>query len=90
MFYIDGIDEEVPCGRKSCLLKMVESVLEPDEIGNVTEETDRDIQINLEMDNDGVRELLDTLNQEVAIDELIEIHKQKQDIKELESLDLVQ
>ncbi|GFW74027.1 hypothetical protein TNCV_545511 [Trichonephila clavipes] len=45
-------------------------------------------QINFEVDSDDVRELLDSYNQELAIDELIEMHEQ--DIEELESLDPVQ
>ncbi|GFW18101.1 hypothetical protein TNCV_4006411 [Trichonephila clavipes] len=42
-------------------------------------------QINLEADNDDVQELLDSHYQEQTMDELIEMHEQKQDI-ELESL----
>ncbi|GFV66301.1 hypothetical protein TNCV_2737151 [Trichonephila clavipes] len=45
-------------------------------------------QINLEVDSDDVAELLQ--NQELTIDELIEMHKQEQEIEELESLDPVQ
>ncbi|GFU18500.1 hypothetical protein TNCV_3787581 [Trichonephila clavipes] len=53
------------------------SVTVPDEIGNGTEREDvaLDGQINLEVDNDDVHRLLDTHNQELAIDELIEIHE---------------
>ncbi|GFU18455.1 hypothetical protein TNCV_3407481 [Trichonephila clavipes] len=53
------------------------SVTVPDEIGNGTEREDvaLDRQINLEVDNDDVHRLLDTHNQELAIDELIEIHE---------------
>ncbi|GFU97446.1 hypothetical protein TNCV_1913011 [Trichonephila clavipes] len=55
-----------------------ESVLEPNEIGNVIEvAVDLVRQINLEVDRDDVHEL-------------IEIHEQEQDIEELESLEPVQ
>ncbi|GFX21169.1 hypothetical protein TNCV_4367481 [Trichonephila clavipes] len=38
-------------------------------------------QINLELDSDDVQELLDSHNQELTIDEVIEMHEQKQDIE---------
>ncbi|GFW82425.1 nose resistant to fluoxetine protein 6 [Trichonephila clavipes] len=64
-------------------------VLEPDEIGNVIEEVvDHAGKRNLEVDSDDAQELLDSHNQELTIDELIEMHEQ--DIQELESLDPVQ
>ncbi|XP_023218164.1 uncharacterized protein LOC111620476 [Centruroides sculpturatus] len=47
---------------------------EPDEIGDVIEEVvDLARQINLEVDSDDVQELLDSHNQELTIDELIEM-----------------
>ncbi|GFU89628.1 hypothetical protein TNCV_4599411 [Trichonephila clavipes] len=46
-------------------------------------------QINLEVDSDDVQELLDYHNKELAMDELIEVHEQEQNI-ELESSDPVQ
>ncbi|GFU76915.1 hypothetical protein TNCV_4520711 [Trichonephila clavipes] len=46
--------------------------------------------MNLEMDSDGVQELLDFHNQELTMDELIEMHEQKQDIEKFESLNPVQ
>ncbi|GFV46773.1 hypothetical protein TNCV_1882321 [Trichonephila clavipes] len=62
-----------------------ESMPELDESGNVNEEVvDFATQINLEVYNDDVQELLDTYNQELTIDELTEIHEQKQGIEELE------
>ncbi|GFX66766.1 tigger transposable element-derived protein 1 [Trichonephila clavipes] len=42
------------------------------------------------MDNDDVQELLDSHNQKLTIDVLIEIHELEQNIKELEYLDAVQ
>ncbi|GFX94877.1 hypothetical protein TNCV_2379501 [Trichonephila clavipes] len=60
-----------------------------DEIGNVIEEVvDIARPVNLEVDTDDVQ-LLDSHNQELTIDELIEMHEQD-NIEELESLDLVQ
>ncbi|GFT98131.1 hypothetical protein TNCV_789501 [Trichonephila clavipes] len=44
-------------------------------------------QINLEVDSDDVQEVLDSHNQELTMDELIEMHEQH--IEELESLDPV-
>ncbi|GFU63694.1 hypothetical protein TNCV_1509732 [Trichonephila clavipes] len=38
-------------------------------------------QINLKVDSDDVQELLDSHNQELTIDELIEMHEQDQDIE---------
>ncbi|GFU10911.1 hypothetical protein TNCV_960741 [Trichonephila clavipes] len=61
------------------------SVPEPGEIGNLIEEVvDLARQINLEMDSNGVQELLDSHEKELTIDELIEMHEQ--DVEELESL----
>ncbi|GFX68094.1 hypothetical protein TNCV_921951 [Trichonephila clavipes] len=51
-----------------------ELALEPDGIGNVTEEY-LCRQINLETDTDDVQELLDPHNRELTIDELIEMHE---------------
>ncbi|GFX16069.1 uncharacterized protein TNCV_4703271 [Trichonephila clavipes] len=60
-------------------------VPEPDEIGNVIQEiVDLARQINLEVNSDDVQELLDSHNQELTMDELIEMHEQ--DIEELKSL----
>ncbi|GFW42384.1 hypothetical protein TNCV_239811 [Trichonephila clavipes] len=42
------------------------------------------------MDSDGIQKLLDSHNQELTMDELIEMHEQKQDIEEFEYLDPVQ
>ncbi|GFX48593.1 hypothetical protein TNCV_584901 [Trichonephila clavipes] len=59
-----------------------ESVADPDEIGNLIEEVvDLAKQINLEMDRDEDKELLDSHNHELTIDEIIEMHQQ--DIEEL-------
>ncbi|GFX10029.1 uncharacterized protein TNCV_4101681 [Trichonephila clavipes] len=70
--------------------QLAEPVPEPNEIGNVIEEVvDLARQINLEVDSDGVQELLDFYNQELTMDELIEMHEQEQDIEKLESLDPV-
>ncbi|GFU75254.1 hypothetical protein TNCV_2056971 [Trichonephila clavipes] len=49
-----------------------------------------DCQINLEVDSDDVQEWLDSHNQELTVDELIEMHEQEQDIEEFESIDPVQ
>ncbi|GFU60968.1 hypothetical protein TNCV_3372841 [Trichonephila clavipes] len=66
-----------------------ELVPEPDGIGNLIEEVvDSTSQINLEVNSDNVQELLDSHCQELAIDELTEMHEQA--IEELESLDPVQ
>ncbi|GFW14162.1 hypothetical protein TNCV_3547511 [Trichonephila clavipes] len=54
-----------------------ESVTEPDDIDNFIEENvDLARQIHLEVDSDDVQELLDSYNQEITIDELIEMHEQ--------------
>ncbi|GFT92780.1 uncharacterized protein TNCV_739671 [Trichonephila clavipes] len=71
----------VPClWKKNC------------KIGNVIEEVvDLARQINLEVDSDDIQELLDSHNQKLTVDELIEMHKEEQkDTEKLESLDLVQ
>ncbi|GFV95012.1 hypothetical protein TNCV_1030101 [Trichonephila clavipes] len=47
-------------------------------------------QINSEVDSDEAQELLDSHNRELTIDELTEMHEQKQDIEEPESVDPVQ
>ncbi|GFX31048.1 uncharacterized protein TNCV_2025511 [Trichonephila clavipes] len=68
----------------------MELVPTPDEIGNFIEDVvDFARQINLEVDSDVVQELLDSRKKELAVDELIEMHVQKQDIEELESLEPV-
>ncbi|GFW78701.1 hypothetical protein TNCV_4261241 [Trichonephila clavipes] len=67
----------------------VESLPEPDEIGNVIEEVvDLVRQITSEVESVDVQEFLDSHNQELTMDELIVT--QKQDIEELESIDPVQ
>ncbi|GFV14695.1 hypothetical protein TNCV_2586681 [Trichonephila clavipes] len=43
-------------------------------------------QANIEVDSDEVQEFLDSHNQELTIDELMEIHEIKQDTEELEFL----
>ncbi|GFV51755.1 hypothetical protein TNCV_1321111 [Trichonephila clavipes] len=69
---------------------LAESLLEPDEIGNLIEEVViLARQINLEVDSDDVQELLDFHIQELTIHELIKMHEQEKDIEELESIDLV-
>lgn len=47
-------------------------------------------QINLEEDSDDVQELLDSHNQELTIDELLEMREQVKVIEKLDSLDPVQ
>ncbi|GFW46468.1 hypothetical protein TNCV_4811561 [Trichonephila clavipes] len=47
-------------------------------------------QINSEVDSDGVQELLDSHNQDLSMDELIEMYEQRLGIEELESLNPVQ
>ncbi|GFW97880.1 hypothetical protein TNCV_1426431 [Trichonephila clavipes] len=70
---------------------VVESVPEPDKIGNLSEEVvDLAWQISLEVDSDDEQELLGFYNEELKMDELIEMHGQEQDIQELESLDRFQ
>ncbi|GFV73988.1 hypothetical protein TNCV_5108291 [Trichonephila clavipes] len=60
---------------------MAESVPECDQIGQVTGEVvDRDGHINLEVDSDDIQELLDSHNEELTMDQLIEMHQQEQDI----------
>ncbi|GFW70915.1 hypothetical protein TNCV_2196031 [Trichonephila clavipes] len=57
---------------------------EPDEIGNVAEEiVDFARQINLVVDSGDVQELLDSHNQELTMDELVEMYEREQDIEEL-------
>ncbi|GFY35666.1 hypothetical protein TNCV_2619581 [Trichonephila clavipes] len=62
------------------------------EMDNMIEEfADLASQINLKVDSDDIQELLDSHSQELIIDELTEIHEQKQDIEEeSESLDPIQ
>ncbi|GFW70842.1 hypothetical protein TNCV_3365921 [Trichonephila clavipes] len=58
------------------------SVPEPDEIGNLIEEVDDFVrQINLEVNSDGIQELLDSHIQELTVDELIKMREQKQGIE---------
>ncbi|GFW41415.1 hypothetical protein TNCV_465061 [Trichonephila clavipes] len=47
-------------------------------------------QTNLKVESDDVQVFLDSHNQELAIDEIIEMHEKEQDIEELVSLDPVQ
>ncbi|GFT56069.1 hypothetical protein TNCV_76141 [Trichonephila clavipes] len=57
---------------------------EPDEISNMIKEVvDLAGHINLGVDNDNIQELLDSLNQDLTIDELLEMHEQEQNIEEL-------
>ncbi|GFS89442.1 hypothetical protein TNCV_1809601 [Trichonephila clavipes] len=71
-----------------------ESLPEPDKISNINklpnliEEVDIAKEINSEENSDDVLELLDSHNQEQAIEELIEM--QEQDIEELDSVDPLQ
>ncbi|GFV56500.1 hypothetical protein TNCV_2276381 [Trichonephila clavipes] len=63
-----------------------ESVSENDETGNVIEEVvDFNRQINLEVDSDDVQEMLDSSNQKQTMNQLIEMHEQKEGIEGLES-----
>ncbi|GFV71897.1 hypothetical protein TNCV_2458321 [Trichonephila clavipes] len=48
------------------------------------------MKINLEVNSDGVQELLDSHNEELTMDELIEMHEKEEDIEEFDSLDPVQ
>ncbi|GFV25669.1 hypothetical protein TNCV_3851531 [Trichonephila clavipes] len=60
-------------------------------IGNVFEEVaDFTRKINTELVDGDVQEQLDSPNQELIINELIEMHENVQDIAELQSLDPVQ
>ncbi|GFU29298.1 hypothetical protein TNCV_3334921 [Trichonephila clavipes] len=64
-------------------------MVEPDEIGNLIEEVINPArQKHLKVDSVNVQELLNSHNQELTIDELIEMHEQ--DIEEVESEDPVQ
>lgn len=47
-------------------------------------------QFNLEVDNDDVQELLDSHNQELTIDKLIEMREHDEDIEQPDSLDPVE
>ncbi|GFX33540.1 tigger transposable element-derived protein 1 [Trichonephila clavipes] len=63
------------------------TLLELDEISILIEEVvDLARQINSEMDSDDVQELLDSHDQELTMDELIEMYEQKQAIEGLVSL----
>ncbi|GFW72828.1 hypothetical protein TNCV_1266711 [Trichonephila clavipes] len=59
------------------MVKLVEAVVDPVR------------QINVELGSGNVQEL-DSLNQELTINELVEKHQQEQGIQELESLNPVQ
>ncbi|GFS79699.1 oxidation resistance protein 1 [Trichonephila clavipes] len=64
----------------------VESLPEPDEIGNFVEEVvDIARQINSGVDNDDVQELLDSHHQERTIDELTEMHEQDEPLLDMEA-----
>ncbi|GFU86570.1 hypothetical protein TNCV_4480061 [Trichonephila clavipes] len=68
-----------------------ESVPEPDEIGHLIGEViNLARQISLEVDSDEVEELLDSHNQELTMDELIEMYEQEQHIKHMKFLESVQ
>ncbi|GFV93891.1 hypothetical protein TNCV_1811461 [Trichonephila clavipes] len=58
--------------------------------GKTSDTSCRSCQANKEVDSDDVQEQLDSHNQELTMDELIEMHEQKQDIEELESNNPVQ
>ncbi|GFX25428.1 hypothetical protein TNCV_1424121 [Trichonephila clavipes] len=61
------------------------------EIGNGIEEVvDLARQTNLEVNGDDVQEVLDTYNEQLTMDELIEMHEQKKTIEEFVSFYLVQ
>ncbi|GFY01607.1 hypothetical protein TNCV_2607911 [Trichonephila clavipes] len=58
-------------------------IIQPDDIRNGIEEVvDLARQINLEVDGNDVRELLDSHHQERTMDELVEVQKQEQNIQE--------
>lgn len=62
---------------------------EPDQNGHVIEEVvNLARQLNLEVDGDDVRKLLDSHNQELTVDELIEMREQN--LEEPDSFDPVQ
>ncbi|GFV42479.1 hypothetical protein TNCV_289661 [Trichonephila clavipes] len=67
-------------------------LLKNDEIVNVIQVVDLAKHLNLEVNSDDVQELLNSHNQALAIDELIEMYEQEQDIEEREpeSLEPVQ
>ncbi|GFW55487.1 hypothetical protein TNCV_118711 [Trichonephila clavipes] len=60
---------------------IVKSLPEPDEIGTLTEEV---VDLAKQGDSDNVQELLDTHNQELATDKLIEMHHLHAEIVEVE------
>ncbi|GFX58855.1 hypothetical protein TNCV_805591 [Trichonephila clavipes] len=74
-------------------VKTDQARVERDEIMDINPDSKSELEkrdeheTNLEMGSDGTLELLDSNNQELTIDELIEMHEQ--DIEELESLDPV-
>ncbi|CAH2016354.1 unnamed protein product [Acanthoscelides obtectus] len=73
-------------------LKLKEKTIsDPEQIDSIIEEVvDIAKQLNLEVDNDDVQELLDSHNQELTIDEVIEMRKYEQDIEQTDSLDPVE
>ncbi|GFY25503.1 uncharacterized protein TNCV_2486231 [Trichonephila clavipes] len=84
--FAPGMREEytVTFGRLQCPIR-AELGPEPDEIVNLIEEViDFFKQINLEVHMDDVQELLDSHNPQLIVDELIEMHKQVQNIEEFE------
>ncbi|GFU81903.1 hypothetical protein TNCV_2537121 [Trichonephila clavipes] len=56
----------------------------------IEEVVDLSKQINLKVNSNGVKEVLDSHNQVLTMDELIEMHEQEKDVEERESLDPVQ
>ncbi|GFW31454.1 hypothetical protein TNCV_1288011 [Trichonephila clavipes] len=48
------------------------------------------LQVNVKVDSGNIQELLDCYNQALTTDELVEMHKQEQNIIERESLDPIQ
>ncbi|GFX52546.1 hypothetical protein TNCV_4325621 [Trichonephila clavipes] len=70
---------------------LVVELVPPDKIGNLNGEVvNLARQITLKVDSNDIQELLHFHNQEMTIHDLIEEHKQEQDIEELESVDPVQ
>ncbi|GFT79281.1 uncharacterized protein TNCV_1684341 [Trichonephila clavipes] len=81
----------VSCYLHILLQDVCDYSTESDEIGNLIEEAvDLARQINSEEDSDDIQELLDSCNQELTTDELIQMQEQEQDIEALESADPVQ
>ncbi|GFW12314.1 hypothetical protein TNCV_2489581 [Trichonephila clavipes] len=68
-------------GSGSIHISQEESVPDTDAIDNLIEEVvNLARQINLEVDSDDIQELLDTHNQELTMDELIEVSDERKSI----------